>query len=210
MVERPSNLLQLVAALALELCRAGSAGISLLETQNGHGVFRWEAVAGSFSIYRNKTMRRDASPCGITIDRNCSQLMSLPVRLFPDLKSYPFICEALLIPFYLDKNPVGTIWIVSHDLSRKFDREDERIVKVLANFASAGWQLWKARANAEKLSEELMVANESLQSQAILYKTEQHRMNQALEETKVHLLKKVMRLEDELDNVKKNLKKICE
>ena len=39
MAERPSNLLQLVANLALELCHAGSAGISLLETQNGQGIF---------------------------------------------------------------------------------------------------------------------------------------------------------------------------
>ena len=159
------------------------------------GFFRWEAVAGLFSIHRNKTMPQDASPCGTTIERNCSQLMSLPMRVFPELKSYPFICEALLIPFYLDKTPVGTVWIVSHEHQRKFDREDERIVKVLANFASAGWQLWKARATAEKLTEELTVANESLQSQAILYKAEQQRMNQVLEETKLQLARIVLELD---------------
>jgi hypothetical protein len=35
---------------------------------------------------------------------------------------------------------------------RKFDQEDERIVKTLANFAAAGWQLWKARRTAEALA----------------------------------------------------------
>jgi hypothetical protein len=83
MAERPSNLLQLVADLALELCHAGSADISLLETQNDQGVFRWEAVAGLFSLHRNKTMPQNASPCGTTIEQNCSQMMSLPVLLFP-------------------------------------------------------------------------------------------------------------------------------
>jgi hypothetical protein len=128
---------------------------------------------------------------------------------FSSLKTfYPFVSEALLIPFYLDKTPVGTVWIVSHKLERKFDREDERIVKVLANFASAGWQLWKARASAEKLTEELMVANEALQSQAILYEREQQRAAQTLEDTKAQLSKKVVALENELDGLKNNLKRL--
>jgi hypothetical protein len=118
------------------------------------------------------------------------------------------VSEALLIPFYLDKTPVGTVWIVSHKLERKFDREDERIVKLLANFASADWQLWKARASAEKLTEELMVANEALQSQAILYEREQQRAAQTLEDTKAQLSKKVVALENELDGLKNNLKRL--
>jgi hypothetical protein len=163
MAERPSNLLQLVADLALELCHAGSAGISLLETQNGQGVFRWEAVAGLFSLHRNKTMPQK---CESLRHDHRAELQPTDVYAgppFSSLRPYPFVSEALLIPFYLDKTSVGTVWIVSHKLERKFDREDERIVKVLANFASAGWQLWKARASAEKLTEELMVANEALQ-----------------------------------------------
>jgi signal transduction histidine kinase len=76
-------------------------------------------------------------------------------RVFPALKAQPPVVEALLVPFYVDNKPVGTLWIVAHDESRKFDREDERITKVLAQFASAGWQLCKARAEAEQRSLEL-------------------------------------------------------
>ena len=36
------------------------------------------------------------------------------------------------------------MWIVSHSAARTFDREDERLVRYLAQFASAGWQLWNA------------------------------------------------------------------
>lgn len=43
---------------ALDLCRADTVGLSLLEGD----VFRWEAVAGVFSVYRNSAMPRAASP----------------------------------------------------------------------------------------------------------------------------------------------------
>ena len=39
---------------------------------------------------------------------------------------------------------IGTVWIVSHSFERKFDREDERSLGVLAKFASAAWQSWQA------------------------------------------------------------------
>jgi hypothetical protein len=32
------------------------------------------------------------------------------------------------------------IWVVAHDQRRKFDREDERIIEILSQFASAGWR----------------------------------------------------------------------
>ena len=40
--------------------------------------------------------------------------------------------------------PIGTVWIVSHNFEKRFDKEDERNVRVLARFASAAWDLWKA------------------------------------------------------------------
>jgi signal transduction histidine kinase len=42
--------------------------------------------------------------------------------------------------------------MVTHTDDRKFDQEDERIIKTLANFAAAGWQLWKARGTAEAVA----------------------------------------------------------
>jgi signal transduction histidine kinase len=145
----PDTILQKLAETALELCGADTAGISLLDEKDGAEVFRWEALAGVFRDRRNSTMPRNASPCGTTIDRNATQLMYMAERVFPALMSIPPVVEALLIPFHVDNRPVGTVWVVAHDECRKFDREDERTVKTLARFASAAWQLWRARAAAE-------------------------------------------------------------
>lgn len=38
----------------------------------------------------------------------------------------PPVEEALLVPFYVEGKPVGTIWAVAHDPQRKFDAEDQR------------------------------------------------------------------------------------
>jgi GAF domain-containing protein len=73
----------------------------------------------------------------------------LPERFFPALKIEPPIVEALLIPFTVENKPVGTVWVVAHNEDRKFDQEDERIIRTLAQFAAAGWQLWQAQGTAE-------------------------------------------------------------
>ena len=148
MADNPRNMLQKLVELALELCNADTAGISLLEGE----LFRWEAVAGVFASSRNGTMPRDASPCGVCIERNTTQLMYLADRCFPALRAEPRFVEALLIPFHDHGDPVGTVWIVTHNFERKFDREDERVVHTLAQFASAGWQLWKACESAAEAS----------------------------------------------------------
>jgi signal transduction histidine kinase len=149
LADAPDMILQRLAETALQLCRADTAGISLLAQQDGAEVLRWEALAGVFSDRLNSTMPRDASPCGITIDRNATQLMYKAERVFPALRSEPPVVEALVIPFHVGHKPIGTVWVVAHDERRKFDQEDERIIKTLAQFASVSWQLWHARAGAE-------------------------------------------------------------
>jgi hypothetical protein len=77
MAENPQNMLQRLAELALELCHADTVGISIL---NGE-LFRWEALAGVLGFRRNSTMPRNASPCGVCIDRNATQVMSYYRRI---------------------------------------------------------------------------------------------------------------------------------
>ena len=155
MVDSPQTILQKLAETARSLCNAHTAGISLLEQHNGEEVFRWVALAGVFADRINGTMPRHASPCGTTVDRIATQLMYMPDRFFPALTVEPPVVEALLVPFQVDNKPVGTVWVVAHDESRKFDREDERITKTLAQFASVAWQLWNARSDAQQRNEEL-------------------------------------------------------
>ena len=165
MAENPGNILQKLVEVAHDLCRADTAGISLLETHDGRAVFRWEALAGVYAAHRNRTMPRDASPCGTTLDRNATQLMYMAERAFPALKAEPPVVEALLVPFHVGERPIGTVWVVAHDDRRKFDSEDARIVRTLATFASAGWQLWTAKAALEDKVNAIRGCNDTLENE---------------------------------------------
>jgi signal transduction histidine kinase len=148
MAANPRNMLHKLVEVAADLCDAHTAGLSLLDGD----VFRWEAVAGRMASARGGTMPRDASPCGMCIDQNAPLLLRLPHRHFADIPPEHDVIEALLIPFHHQGLPIGTVWIVSHAETRKFDSEDERIVSVLAQFASSAWQLWKSYEAAAEAS----------------------------------------------------------
>ncbi len=151
MANSPQNVLQKLVDVALELSRAQSAGVSILEEEKGREIFRWHAVAGQWAGYLGGTMPRDASPCGTVLDRNDSLLLFHPERYYPIPSTItPPIVEVLLIPFHVADEPIGTIWAIAHDESLKFDAEDERIMRSLGKFASAAYQTLK-RVEALKI-----------------------------------------------------------
>lgn len=144
MANSPQNVLQKLVDVALELSRAQSAGISILEEEEGRKIFRWHAVAGQWAGYLGGTMPREASPCGTVLDQNASLLLTHPERYYPIPSTItPPIVEVLLIPFHVAAEPIGTIWAIAHDESLLFDAEDERIMSSLGKFASAAYQTWK-------------------------------------------------------------------
>jgi hypothetical protein len=147
MSENPHAFWHRLAEAALQLCRAGTAGVSLLDLKDGEDVFRAEAVAGVLSNRLESTMAR-ASPCGAAIDRDATQLMHLPERFFSNMRFDLPILEALIIPFRVQNRPSGAVWFLAHDDACKFDREDERIGTTLSSFAAAGWYLRTARAES--------------------------------------------------------------
>jgi PAS domain S-box-containing protein len=135
----PNGVLQKLAETALTLCRAHSAGVSLLEPEGKN--FYWPAVAGQWACYVGGRTPRDYGPCGAALDRDAAQLMSHPERHFTPFASVtPLIEEALLIPFHVDGKAVGTIWVIAHDQSRQFDAEDLRVMTDLGQFAAAAYQ----------------------------------------------------------------------
>jgi two-component sensor histidine kinase len=148
----PDSLLQKLVSTARELCRAQSAGISILEKDaSGNDVFRWRAVAGSWSIYRGESMPRE-SPCGTALDRNTALLMTCPERHYTCAQNVtPPVAEALLVPLRVCGNPVGTIWIIRHDETHQFDAEDHRLMMSLGRFAENAHQL----LSRERLAHEL-------------------------------------------------------
>jgi hypothetical protein len=153
MSETAHEFWQRLAETALQLCRADTAGVSLLATESGEEVFRVEAVAGLLSASIPRTIPRDATPCGVAIDRSGTQLVRLPERFFSSLKFERPIAEALIIPFDVHGKPAGTVWVVAHDDSCRFDREDERIGRTLASFAALACHIRNAPAMAQPLRE---------------------------------------------------------
>jgi signal transduction histidine kinase len=179
LVTSPEGILQKLAETALTLCHAGSSGVSLLDCEGSK--FYWPAVTGSLAPHVGEGTPREFGPCGTVLDRNEPQLMSHPERHFGYLESLtPRIEEVLLVPFYIEGQAVGTIWIVAHDTWIRFDAEDLRIMTNLATFAAAAYQtfqrhseLRRALASQKELqskteetikqrTEELALANRSL------------------------------------------------
>jgi signal transduction histidine kinase/ActR/RegA family two-component response regulator len=144
MAQAPHRVLQELVVSAFELCRAGSAGISLLEPeQNGRPAqFRWVATAGEFDRLLGNTMPRDSSPCGTVLDRNRMLLMGEASRFFRSMAELPLpVREVLLVPFYRGAEPIGTVWIAAHTVEHRFDLEDARLVTSLSQFAAAAVQV---------------------------------------------------------------------
>ena len=137
----PEEILQQLVETALKLCQAQSAGISLLEEEDGRNIFRWHGVAGRYAPHLWGTTPREFSPCGTVLDTDSVQLMSGLDRHFTYFAEVdPPIAEALLIPFHVGGDAVGTIWIISHDDTRQFDAEDARVITALGEFAAAAYQ----------------------------------------------------------------------
>jgi signal transduction histidine kinase/ActR/RegA family two-component response regulator len=142
MTRPPRDILQKLVETAMDLCQAHSAGVSLLEDEDGREVFRWHAISGQFAHHLWGTMPREHSPCGTVLDRDAVLLMDHPDRYFsPLLEVAPRIHEALLVPFHVGGGQaVGTLWVLSHDESRRFDAEDVRVITSLGDFAAAAYQ----------------------------------------------------------------------
>jgi signal transduction histidine kinase len=141
MADSPERILHQLVETALNLCRAQSAGVSLLEEENGRKIFRWHGVAGEYAPHLWGTTPRDFSPCGTVLDTDKAQLMSHLDRHFEYFaKVEPRIAEALLVPFHVAGEAVGTIWVISHDESRQFDSEDAKVLTTLGEFAAAAYQ----------------------------------------------------------------------
>jgi len=143
MATHPERLIDTVLQMALELCTAGSSGLSLLETLRKH-------VGASTP--------RKFSPSGVTVDRNAAQLFFHPAKRFQYFDGLGCdVVETLLVPVYLGEKTAGTIWVVSHDEEVKFDSEDVRIMNGLAKFTGCALRLiqtsqaqQRARVEGEK------------------------------------------------------------
>lgn len=149
----PDGILQKLAETALSLCRAHSAGLSLLEDGDRKRNFHWRAIAGVWAPHKGGGTPRDFGPCGTVLDRNVPLLFSHPERDFPYFGEVtPLLEDALLVPFHIKGEAVGTIWVVSHDDKRRFDVEDLRVLTNLGTFAAAAYQSQLALTEAQRIA----------------------------------------------------------
>jgi PAS domain S-box-containing protein len=139
MADAPGTMLQTLANKTLEVCKADSAGLSLLSADERR--FEWRAIAGAWHPHIGGGTPREFSPCGDVLDSNAPLMYNHPERRYRYyLDAPPAIEECLLVPFYEKGKAMGAIWAVAHNTERKFDTEDLRQLESLARFAGAAHQ----------------------------------------------------------------------
>jgi PAS domain S-box-containing protein len=136
----PDQILQKLAETALNLCSAHSAGFSLLDLDGRR--FCLPVIAGQWACHMEAGALVNRGPSATVLGRNAPQLMSRPERHFAYLASVkPPIAEVLIVPFYREGQAIGTLWVMSHDETLRFDAEDLRVMTNLSAFATPAYQL---------------------------------------------------------------------
>lgn len=160
MARCPEQMLGTLCDVVMDVCDAQSAGVSLTTPQ---GNFYWPAISGAWAKYLGGGMPRDASPCGEVL-RHDSVLMFYDVHMdFPAAAgAEPRIREILLAPFHSGEKPIGTVWAIIHDDSKRFDLEDKRCLSSLSKFAGVAFQMGEADRAANDARAQLTILNEEL------------------------------------------------
>jgi len=134
MSDQPSQVLPRLVKLAMDICGAESAGISILEPECEQ--FRWFALSGVLATFEGATTPRNNSPCGVCLDHDRPVLMAHPERAYDWIRDADIsVPEVLLVPLRAKGlQSVGTLWIVAGK-SGHFDGGHARVMTELAAFA---------------------------------------------------------------------------
>lgn len=170
LADHPEHALQAIADTVLELCEAGSAGISVLEHSDDGLRFRWRALAGAIVGHTPELKPSDPSPCGLVVEQDRLVLLDRPARFYACLNDVsPHIEEALLVPVHEGMKTIGTLWALTHDTNKRFDSEDARLITTLADVAGAACRTVSAlrafeahRALFERIHDEVQTRNVEL------------------------------------------------
>jgi signal transduction histidine kinase/CheY-like chemotaxis protein len=138
----PETILTALCETVVKCTKAGSAGISLQSQDDaGTPVFVWPSVAGAWASFVGGSMPRYASPCGVVIETGASLLFPGNHEFFDKFVGLEWpIVEVLLAPFFSGGKPAGTVWAICHSPEALFEREDQRLLKSLAQFAAAAYR----------------------------------------------------------------------
>lgn len=144
-VDHPDSILQELVNAAVDLCGADSAGISIEQGGDDASYYRWVATAGEYAGFMNALLPRTPSACGICLARGEPQLFRVSQRFFDMMGvTAPTVTDGILLPWQVGHTR-GTIWIMAHARDEAFDKEDLRMMQVLANFAAMGMRQQQQR-----------------------------------------------------------------
>jgi len=138
-VDRPETILQELVNTAVDLCGADSAGISIENKDEAdHTTYNWVATAGKYARFADATLPSYPSACSVCIQRGQPQLFRVRPQFF-DLMGIEadVVTDGILIPWQVEETR-GTLWIMAHERTEAFDRNDCHLMEALANFAAMG------------------------------------------------------------------------
>ena len=97
--------------VALDICEADSAGVSVLEEEG----FRWLELCGKFQVFDGETTPRRDSRSGVCLDRASAILMEHPERIYSWIaEAIITVPEVLLVPLRAPGGEqIGTLWVVA-------------------------------------------------------------------------------------------------
>jgi two-component sensor histidine kinase len=157
MVDRPAEVLPRLVEIAIDMCSASSAGISVLEPETQQ--FRWFALSGLLSRFEGQRTPRYDSPCGVCLDLSKPVLMAHPERAYRWIRDAGIaVPEVLLVPLAVkDGTALGTLWIVANK-DAQFDSGHARAMTELASFAGLALKMiqTEARLTAALRQQELL------------------------------------------------------
>jgi signal transduction histidine kinase len=143
-LESPDTVLQELVNVAVELCSADSAGISV-EREDGseREFYRWIATAGDYSGFLDAILPREPSACSVCLERGTAQRFTVSQRFFDILGvKAPLVTDGILLPWRTEDTR-GTIFVMAHGRSQAFDPSDVRLMTMLADFAAMGYRQQK-------------------------------------------------------------------
>ena len=146
-VEHPDDILQELVNVAIDLCGADSAAISVVK-ENGTDAefYHWVASAGVYAGFLNAMLPRYPSACGICLERGRPQVIRVLPKFFELLGvEAPPVTDGLLLPWHVE-DVQGTIFVMAHQRTQAFDMEDLRMMETLADFAAMAMLQTKQRA----------------------------------------------------------------
>ena len=169
----PFIVLNQLATILVQVCDAGSAGVTLEERRHSTETLQCVGAAGKLAAEQLEWVPRQ-SPCGTVIDSRRSEVFRRPARFYSSLRDGRVqIEELLVVPWQLSSGRRGAIWVAHHGPDRHLDPEDLRLVTTLSDFARHALQ--------RSLSEETRRSCETLASAARVANRIAHEVNNPLQ-----------------------------